>query len=388
MSMKASGHIKENKMASLKSLMRQSSFQKFSPFLKSFKVIYLLMFFVIFYYLVIAADRYVSSITLSVRSINNDITPISGLASLVGVNSGAREDVLFLKQYIHSLDMLNILEREIQLRTLYESQKKDPFYMLLNNASQESFLKFYQNRVAITLDDTSGLLQVDVEGFSPQDAQTIAQAILKESEHFINEISHSAAREQMIFAEQELLKAKTRLQTAKNELLAFQSRYGVFDPLKQAEAKANLTTGIESKIAEKETQLTTMRTYLNENAPQIVMLKSEVNALKQQLAKETSKIIASSNSKQLNDLAARFQDLTIEAQFAQDTYTVALASVETTRIESSRKIKQLVVIQNANEPQSPEYPKKIYNIITIFVILSMVYGIIKLIAMIIEEHKY
>lgn len=375
-------------MASLKSLMRQSSFQKFSPFLKSFKVIYLLMFFVIFYYLVIAADRYVSSITLSVRSINNDITPISGLASLVGVNSGAREDVLFLKQYIHSLDMLNILEREIQLRTLYESQKKDPFYMLFNNASQESFLKFYQNRVAITLDDTSGLLQVDVEGFSPQDAQTIAQAILKESEHFINEISHSAAREQMIFAEQELLKAKTRLQTAKNELLAFQSRYGVFDPLKQAEAKANLTTGIESKIAEKETQLTTMRTYLNENAPQIVMLKSEVNALKQQLAKETSKIIASSNSKQLNDLAARFQDLTIEAQFAQDTYTVALASVETTRIESSRKIKQLVVIQNANEPQSPEYPKKIYNIITIFVILSMVYGIIKLIAMIIEEHKY
>lgn len=375
-------------MASLKSLMRRPSLQKASPFLKSFKVVYLLMLFVICYYLVIAVDRYVSSITLSVRSINNDITPISGLASLVGVNSGAREDVLFLKQYIHSLDMLNILDKEIQLRMLYESQKKDPFFILPSNASQEDFLRFYQNRVKITLDDASGLLQVDVEGFSPQDAQTIAQAILKESERFVNEISHSAAREQMVFAEQELLKAKTRLQTAKNELLAFQNRYGVFDPLKQAEAKANLTTGIESKIAEKETQLTTMRTYLNENAPQIVMLKSEVNALKQQLAKETSKIVASSNSKQLNDLAAKFQDLTIEAQFAQDTYTVALTSIETTRIESSRKIKQLVVIQNANEPQSPEYPKKLYNIITIFVILSMVYGIIKLIAMIIEEHKY
>lgn len=377
-------------MASLKSLMQlqQSNLQKISPFLKSFKIIYLLMFFVICYYLGVAADRYVSSITLSVRSMSNDVAPISGLASLIGVNSNSREDVLFLKQYIHSLDMLNILDREIQLRTLYESQKKDPFYMLLSNASQESFLKFYQNRVKITLDDTSGLLQVDVEGFSPQDAKTIAQAILKESERFINAISQNAAREQMAFAEQELLKAKTRLQTAKNELLAFQSRYGVFDPMKQAEAKANLTTGIESKIAEKETQLTTMRTYLNESAPQIVMLKSEINALKQQLAKETSKIIASSNSKQLNDLAAKFQDLTIEAQFAQDTYTVALTSIETTRIESSRKIKQLVVIQNANEPQSPEYPKKLYNIITIFVILSMVYGIIKLIVMIIEEHKY
>ena len=178
------------------------------------------------------------------------------------------------------------------------------------------------------------------------------------------------------------------MQNAKNELLTFQSRYGVFDPLKQAEAKANLTTSIESKIAEKETQLTTMQTYLNENAPQIVMLKSEINALKKQLAKETSKIISSNNSKRLNNLAAKFQDLTIEAQFAQDAYTVALASVETTRIESSRKIKQLVIIQGASEPQSPEYPKKLYNIITIFAILSMVYGIIKLIVSIIEEHRY
>ena len=375
-------------MTFLNSLLQQPNIQKLLPFLKSFKVVYLLMVFVILYYLLIAADRYVSSISISVRSINNDIAPVSGLASLVGINTGAREDVLFLKQYIHSLDMLNKLDKEIQIKSLYESQKKDLFFLLPSSASQESFLKFYQNRVKIVFDDASGLLQINVEGFSPQDAKTIAQAILKESELFVNEISRSAAREQMMFAEQELLKAKTRLQNAKNELLTFQSRYGVFDPLKQAEAKANLTTSIESKIAEKETQLTTMQTYLNENAPQIVMLKSEINALKKQLAKETSKIISSNNSKRLNNLAAKFQDLTIEAQFAQDAYTVALASVETTRIESSRKIKQLVIIQGASEPQSPEYPKKLYNIITIFAILSMVYGIIKLIVSIIEEHRY
>ena len=80
--------------------------------------------------------------------------------------------------------------------------------------------------------------------------------------------------------------------------------------------------------------------------------------------------------------------MTIEAQFAQDAYTVALTSIETTRIESSRKIKQLVVIQGANEPQSLTAPRKLYNIITIFLILSVLYGIIKLITMIIEEHRY
>lgn len=375
-------------MEKLKILFQKPKAQKVSGFLKSFKIVYVLMIPVILYYLFFAADRFVSSITLSVHSMNSDVAPSSGLASLIGINAGAREDVLFLQEYIHSLDMLKILDKDVHLRLLYQAQSKDPFYALTQESSQESFLKFYQKRTKIVFDDTSGLLKVDVEGFTPQDSQIIANAILKESERFVNEVSHKAAREQMAFAEKELLKAKERLQKAQNALLAFQARYGVFDPLKQAEAKASLTNTIEGQISTKETELATMRSYLNEDAPQIVMLKSEIDALKAQLDKETSKIVSTKSSKRLNDLAAKFQDLTIEAQFAQDAYTVALTSVETTRIESSRKIKQLVVIQGASEPQSPTYPRKLYNIITIFVILSVAYGVIKLITMIIEEHRY
>lgn len=375
-------------MEKLKILFQKPKAQKISTYLKSFKIVYILMIPVILYYLFFAADRYVSSIILSVRSMSNDIAPVSGLASLVGINAGAREDVLFLQEYIHSLDMLKILDKEVHLKLLYQAQKKDPFFALTQQSSQEDFLKFYQNRVKIIFDDVSGLLKVEVEGFTPQDSEMIANAILKESERFVNEVSHKAAREQMAFAEKELLKAKERLQNAKNNLLAFQARYGVFDPLKQAEAKASLTNTIESQISTKETELATMRSYLNEDAPQIVMLKSEIDALKKQLDKETSKIVSTKSSKRLNDLAAKFQDLTIEAQFAQDAYTVALTSIETTRIESSRKIKQLAVIQGANKPESPTYPRTLYNIITIFVILSVIYGVVKLITMIIEEHRY
>lgn len=358
------------------------------PFVKSFKIVFVLMIPVICYYLFFAAPRYVSTITMSVRSSSSDIAPISGLASLVGVNTGAREDVLFLQSYIHSLDMLNILQDSIDIKSLYQKQGLDPFYSLKEESSQEDFLKFFQNRTKIIFDQTSGLLSVEVEGFTQEDAQKIANTILMQSEKFVNEISHKAAREQMAFAEQELLRAKERLSKAQNDLLVFQGRYGVFDPLKQAEAKASLTNEIESKIAQKEAELTTMQSYLNENAPQIIMLKSEIKALNQQLDKESAKIVSSKNSKRLNNLAAKFQDLSIEAKFAQDAYTTSLTSVETTRIESSRKIKQLVIIQGANLPQDSTYPRILYNILTIFVILSLLYGIIKLIVMIIEEHRY
>ncbi|EAJ5680840.1 capsule biosynthesis protein [Campylobacter lari] len=357
--------------------------------LNSFKIVLILTAFVVFYYIFIAANRYVSESVLSVKSTTGDSGAITGIAALLTNNSFSSEDITFLKSYIHSLDMLNILEEKIQIRELYQKQKLDFFYSISSSANQEKFLKYYQNRVKITQENSAnGLLRVEVEGFDPQSAHLIASTIVKESEKFINEISHKAARDQMQFAEEELLQFKKRYQKAKDELLAFQNKYGVFDPLKQAEGTLKLIAELESKIAAKEAELLMMQSYINDNAPQIVTIKSEITALKKQLQKEKSKVSSPKSSQKLNDLAAKFQDLTIEAGFAESAYTAALKAYESARIEALRKIKQVVIVQSPSLPQSAKYPEALYNILTAFMILSLIYGIVKFIKMIIEEHRY
>ncbi|EAK0436533.1 capsule biosynthesis protein [Campylobacter lari] len=357
--------------------------------LNSFKIVLILTAFVIFYYVFIAANRYVSESVLSVKSTTGDSGAITGIAALLTNNSFSSEDITFLKSYIHSLDMLNILEEKIQIRELYQKQKLDFFYSISSSADQEEFLKYYQNRVKIIQENSAnGLLRVEVEGFDPQSAHLIASTIVKESEKFINEISHKAARDQMQFAEEELLQFKKRYQKAKDELLAFQNKYGVFDPLKQAEGTLKLIAELESKIAAKEAELLMMQSYINDNAPQIVTIKSEITALKKQLQKEKSKVSSPKSSQKLNDLAAKFQDLTIEAGFAESAYTAALKAYESARIEALRKIKQVVIVQSPSLPQSAKYPEALYNILTAFMILSLIYGIVKFIKMIIEEHRY
>ncbi|EAI4827479.1 capsule biosynthesis protein [Campylobacter lari] len=357
--------------------------------LNSFKIVLILTAFVVFYYVFIAANRYVSESVLSVKSTTGDSGAITGIAALLTNNSFSSEDITFLKSYIHSLDMLNILEEKIQIRELYQKQKLDFFYSISSSANQEEFLKYYQNRVKITQENSAnGLLRVEVEGFDPQSAHLIASTIVKESEKFINEISHKAARDQMQFAEEELLQFKKRYQKAKDELLAFQNKYGVFDPLKQAEGTLKLIAELESKIAAKEAELLMMQSYINDNAPQIVTIKSEITALKKQLQKEKSKVSSPKSSQKLNDLAAKFQDLTIEAGFAESAYTAALKAYESARIEALRKIKQVVIVQSPSLPQSAKYPETLYNILTAFMILSLIYGIVKFIKMIIEEHRY
>ncbi|EAL0270666.1 capsule biosynthesis protein [Campylobacter lari] len=357
--------------------------------LNSFKIVLILTAFVVFYYVFIAANRYVSESVLSVKSTTGDSGAITGIAALLTNNSFSSEDITFLKSYIHSLDMLNILEEKIQIRELYQKQKLDFFYSISSSADQEDFLKYYQNRVKIIQENSAnGLLRVEVEGFDPQSAHLIASTIVKESEKFINEISHKAARDQMQFAEEELLRFKKRYQNAKDELLAFQNKYGVFDPLKQAEGTLKLIAELESKIAAKEAELLMMQSYINDNAPQIVTIKSEITALKKQLQKEKSKVSSPKSSQKLNDLAAKFQDLTIEAGFAESAYTAALKAYESARIEALRKIKQVVIVQSPSLPQSAKYPEALYDILTVFMILSLIYGIVKFIKMIIEEHRY
>ncbi|EPS5759105.1 capsule biosynthesis protein, partial [Campylobacter coli] len=49
---------------------------------------------------------------------------------------------------------------------------------------------------------------------------------------------------------------------------------------------------------------------------------------------------------------------------------------------------QLVIVQTPDVPQSAKYPEKIYNILTAFIVLSLIFGVIKFVKMIIEEHKY
>ncbi|BEK46727.1 capsule biosynthesis protein [Campylobacter jejuni] len=356
--------------------------------LNSFKIVWILMVFVVIYYEFIAANRYVSSMVLDVRSTSTQSIQTNGLLSLLSSTSATSEDAKYLRAYIQSSDMLKILDEKIRLKQLYQEQHLDLPFKIWDSSSKESYLRYYQARVKLHSDTGTGLLRVDVEAFTPESAHLIAQTIMQESEKFINEISHKAAREQMKFAEEEVLKYKQAYQESQNQLLAFQDQYGVFNPQKQAEAKATLIAQIEANLAQKEASLLTLQSYMNDSAPEIVALKAEIEAIKKQLNREKSKVAANNSEQKLNDLAAKFQDLSIDAGFKEEAYKAALKGYESARIEALRKIKQLVIIQSPDIPESAKYPERIYDILTAFIVLSLIFGIVKFIKMIIEEHKY
>jgi capsular polysaccharide transport system permease protein len=342
----------------------------------------------IIYYTLIAADRYVSESLITVRQVGDSGgSAVPGIAMmLAGANPPARAETLYVREYVNTLDMLQYLDTELNLRQVYQAQKRDPFFRLGEDASREETLDYFRSLIDVHLDETTGLLSVRVQAFEPALAQAINQAILTQSERFVNEISHRMAREQMAFAEGELAKAGERYQTAKARLIEFQNANAVLDPQLSAQARSTFTGELESVLARHEAELKNMLTYLHADAHQVVAQRNLISSMAAQLTSE-KKRIASPEGQRLNTVASQFRNLTIEASFAEESYKLAITAVENARIEASRKLKSLVVISSPSLPEEAIYPRRLYNLATLSIALLLLYGIVRFAVATIEDHR-
>ncbi len=341
------------------------------------------------YLCLFAANRYVAESVIAVRE--NGETPMAGvdaLSTLFGSSGPAsRDDEFLLEAHILSTDMLRQLDERLDLRTAFASPLTDPFFRLTRGARQERFLSYYRDRVDVHVDERSGLVRVRTQGFTPELAAALNREIITISERFINESSHRLAREQMEFAETELKKARHALDHARAQLVAFQEKHGVLDPVSQATANTGVTVELQSTIARQEAELKSLLNYLNEDAPPVRALNAQLEGMRAQLEIESRRAMSSADGTSLNVLAGSFQELFAEVAFAQDSYKATLTAVEAARVESTRKLKSLVLVESPAEPESPVYPRRVYTLIALLLALGLLYGIARLVVATIEDHQ-
>jgi capsular polysaccharide transport system permease protein len=263
----------------------------------------------------------------------------------------------------------------------------DFVFRLDDDATQEEFFDYYRSRVEVTVDDTSGLLTIRTQGFTPEVAQAVNQEVVAISERFINESSHRLARDQMAFAESELRKSRARLDDVRDRLLAFQEEHDILDPTAQAAANTGLTAELQAMQARYEAELKGLLAYLNDNAPQVEALQAQIGGIRQQLQAERRRGVTNAEGVSLNVLAGRYQELLAELEFASDAYRGALTALETARIESTRKLKSLVLVESPALPESAAYPRRIYSLTALLMGLTLLYGIGQLIVATIEDHQ-
>jgi len=352
-----------------------------------FLAVVVLPFAVVAAYLLLAAsDRYESETRFTVRDSGSTTEPAAlDLGSLIGsVGGSARQDAYVIRDYILSYDLLARLDRALGVRAAWSDPAIDAVWRLPADASEEDFLEYYRDMVHVSFDSDSSIVTVTIEGFEPAFTQAMLAMILAESERLVNAISNQLAAEQLGFINGEIEATAARLKRTKGQLVEFQNEYQVIDPKEQAALVTNVIAQMEVSLAEDRAELTMLNSYLDGRAPEIVTLRNRIAAKSKQIDEEKTRLTG--GDERLNTIAARFEELRFDVEFAHERYRLALMALEKAQIDASRKVKSLVVVARPNRPDEALYPDRTYILATLGAFLLMGYGILSVIVAAIREH--
>ncbi|EKU28325.1 MULTISPECIES: chain length determinant protein [Alcaligenes] len=339
------------------------------------------------YWLIFASNRYVSEANVIIRKTDSVGAPSFDLGMLVsGVATVDRANQLLLRDYLLSVDMLKKLDESLDLRTHYSSSDHDLVSrMWFQDASLEWFHRHYLRRVEVEFDDFSGVLRIKVQAYNPEMAQAITELLVKEGERYMNVLGHEMAQVQVDFLVTQVDEAQERFQKASQDLLNYQNAAGLLSPQATAESINAIVAALEGQRAQLQTQLASLPKSLDRDHPNILMLKQSLKAVDEQIKQEKLKLATPSGGT-LNAYVEEFYRLDMNVKFTQELYKSSLTALEKGRIDATRMLEKVSVLQSATLPEYPMEPRRLYNTLVTLLLALILAGILKLLKSIVLDH--
>ena len=339
------------------------------------------------YWSIFATDRYVSTAHVVLQSPEIATPEFNFSSMLSGSASSNKSDLLLLRDILLSVDMLKLLDQKLDLRSHYSQSQIDWFSKMSSKQEpMEYFHQYYLKRIDIYIDDYSGVLVINASAFDKKTAQAITQTLLKEGELKMNEMGQRLATEQVRFIEKQVVDLSQRLEKARTAVLRYQDKEGLISPTATVESVITVIAKLKSELASLNAQKNTLGSFQSSKSSQMLQLSSQINAIKNQIQIENNKLTATQGTA-LNKITADYETLKLKAQFAQEMYSNGLATLEATRVEAARKLKQVSVLQAPTLPEYSIEPNRLHNI-TVYVLFILMFTLIlNLMLLIIREHK-
>lgn len=342
----------------------------------------------VLYWSVIASDRYVSQARVIIQSPDLASGQVSELNSLIGnINSGNQTDQLLLREYLLSVDMLKKLDAKLDLRSHYSDPERDFISRMWDRDNElEWFHRHYLSRVSVEYDEYAGVLVINTQAYEPAMAHAISSTLLEEGERFMNILAQNLAMEQVKFLEGQVDQMSERVKDERQALLNYQDKVGLASPQSTAENLVQIINKMEGELAGLQANRSAMLGYLMADSPSIIEINMQISALKNQIKEEKSRL-TSMSGKTLNKTVEEYQRLEMNVGFAQDIYKTAIVALEKGRIEASRTLKKMSILQAPTVPEYPLEPARIYNTVLSTIVILLIAGVLSMLNAIIRDHK-
>ena len=341
------------------------------------------------YFLFFASDRYAASAGFSVRTL--DSTAIGGdfLGTLTGASgSGSTTtDSYIILKYLTSRQVVEKLINDADFLNTYSADDIDFWYRLDPKLPIEEVVDYWKWMITPSYDNTSGLIEFEVEAFTQEDAEKVAKLVLEYSQDLVNELSEKARREAVLFSQKEVSSAQIRLRHIREELRDYRAATKAISPETTAAAQVELTTQLEQQLIALRARLFSARgANLAETSPRIRDLKGQIQALENQLVLKRAEINTEGTSANLSEILANFEKLQVEQEFAQQAYAAAFASLEQSRANADKQQRFFAIYKQPGRPEDAIYPSRGLNSFLIFIVSLILWSISLLLFNSVRDH--
>ncbi len=369
--------------ASLKSIDRNA-------FRYSYKSIILLFALVVCLYLgIIQADRYASTAKIVVSQLSNLETNNFNLSSIISGNTSKTEDSAIIVEYIKSKELMHFLDEKLDLRKVFSRQEADFLSKITSNANDDDLYNHYLDFLKVRVSSDSPIINIEMQGFIPEDAEEILSLIIKQSEQFINKISKTTARQQLDFIRQEVAISEEKIISAQEDLQKIQEKFNAPDPTAEVNSVVTRVSDLEQQLSQKEIELNQLMAYMSPLSVKVRNLRREIEVIESEIEKQKKRVIKKTDITDIENVSMMFEYKNMERklEFAIEAHRAALSAQEKVRTTSAQNLKKLVVITGPSTENEASYPRRIYNIALFLFCLALLYYIIKATYSAIMTHK-
>jgi capsular polysaccharide transport system permease protein len=329
------------------------------------------------YFGLIAAPRYESEAKFVVRGPSSQ--SMDQIASMMQGSSIVRssDDAYAVLEYIQSRDAMQQLETQAGLLEFLNRSEADFVWRYPGwfwSANEEHLYKHFLRFISVSYDDSTGICTLDVQAFRPEDAQKIADALLRNAEALINRLNQRAERDAIDTAQQEVTASKIRALAEQGKVTAFRNRELVIDPTRVSQEVLQTIARLSLEEAETNANLAAILKS-SPDSPQVSSMQLRIKALEDQINVERQQLAGTGNS--MAPLIAEYDRLMLEREFAEKTFVSALNMLEAARVDAMRQHLYLDRVSNPTVPDYAVYPYRMTFIIVTFLLFGMVFLIIR-----------
>lgn len=333
---------------------------------------------VIFYLWTYAQDQYISTTGFTVRSQESGGATelLGGLAQFTGGSTASDSDILY--EFIQSQEMVEAVDARVDLRARYSATwPEDWAFSIWPDASLEDLVWYWQRIVGISYDSGTGLIEVQAVAFDALTAQRITSEIVRESQDRINALNNQARSDAMAYANVDVEEAITRLKKAREALTKFRTRTKIVDPAADIQARMGVMTNLQQQLAEALIEYDLLAITSSPNDPRLTKAQQRIDVIRERIVIERQ-TFASNNTEtgavgeDYPTLIAEFESLTVDLDYAEQTYRAALTAREVARDDVARQSRYLATYIKPTLAQTSEYPERyvLSGLVALFLLLG------------------